>query len=160
MLLITGIFSALIGFIFGGLGGTTLTTRKFTPNEGIRISLINSIRIGSIVGLLFAGVGAMVAWLVNGSLEDTLTYSLYGLFVGVLAALYYGGLFAIQHMTLCILLWCSGSFPSPWRLVEFMGYSTQVILLIRTGGAYKFLHRYLQEYFIGAEPEEITGVPE
>jgi hypothetical protein len=160
ILLITGIFSALIGFIFGGLGGTILTTKKPVPNEGIWISLKNSTRIGGLVGLLFVGAAATVAWLVSGSIEDTLTYGLYGLFVGVLAALYYGGIFAIQHLTLSILLWRSGSLPNPWRLVKFLDYSAQIILLSRVGGAYKFIHPYLQEYLIVGKPSESLELPE
>jgi hypothetical protein len=146
--LLTGIFAALIGFIFSGLGGTFLKIEKASPTQGIRISLANALQIGGAVGLLFAAMGALVAWLVGSSLEDALTYGLYGLFIGVLAGLYYGGLFALQYAILGLLLWISGCFPRPWKRIQFLDFAAQRIFLQRVGGAYRFFHRYLQDYFI------------
>lgn len=146
-LLLTSFFAGLIGFVFGGLGGSFLKYEKSSPDQGIRISLINALKVGASVGLPFATAGYLVARWLSGSPDDALTYALYGLFVGVLAALYYGGVFVLQQLTLRFLLWRCGCAPQPWRLVGFLDYAAQCIFLQRVGGAYRFFHRYLQDYF-------------
>jgi hypothetical protein len=147
-LLITGIFATLIGFLFGGLGGTFIDKIDSSPYIGIRLSIRNALRIGGGVGIIFYGAGALAAWLVSKSLDYSMTYGLYGLFIGVLAGLYYGGLFAIQHFTLCIMLWLSGCTPNPFHLVKFLEFAAQNILLSRAGSAYKFFQTDLQDYFL------------
>ncbi len=45
----------------------------------------------------------------------------------------------------------------PFRLVPFLDYAIERILLRRVGGGYMFVHRTLLEYFAGLETERGTG---
>jgi len=40
----------------------------------------------------------------------------------------------------------------PWKLVPFLDYATERILLRKVGGGYVFVHRMLMEYFASLEP--------
>jgi hypothetical protein len=148
MMLIGAVIVGLIGFIFGGLTGTFLKIEKVTPNQGLRLSLVNSLMTGSLIGLLFAGLGLLLGEIV-GSAADALTYGIYGLFIGFLASLWYGGFFLLQHSGLRLMLWARGDTPPPGKLADFLDYAAQRIFLRKIGGGYIFLHRYLLEHFAG-----------
>jgi hypothetical protein len=156
MTLICGLFASLIGAVFSGLSGTLLPIGKVTPNQGIRLSMINAGLIAPAIGIVFGLLSALAGGLVGGSTADALTYGLYGLFIGVLAALWYGGLFLIQHTTLRILLWKNGCLPRYGALVGFLDYAAQRIFLQKVGGAYRFIHRYLQEHFMRLVDREVN----
>ncbi|MEG4272719.1 MULTISPECIES: hypothetical protein [unclassified Microcoleus] len=51
----------------------------------------------------------------------------------------------IQHFILRFLLWFNGHIP--WNYARFLNYATERMLLQRVGGRYRFIHRFLQEYF-------------
>jgi hypothetical protein len=54
------------------------------------------------------------------------------------------GAACIQHFTLRAVLWGFGL--SPWRLVRFLNYATERMLLQRVGGRYRFIHGLLGEH--------------
>lgn len=71
-----------------------------------------------------------------------------GLIFGLLAGLWYGGFFLIQHLTLRLMLWYKGYTPRLGRMTHFLDYVSRRILLQKVGGGYIFIHRYLQEHFV------------
>ena len=140
----------LAGALFGGIGGTLVKTKKVLPNQGLRLSLINAAVTAPVVGGLFALVSLGIAY-VLGDASVMLSFVLYGFFIGLLAALWFGGLFAIQHITLRIILWRRASTPPLGKYAEFLDYAAQRIFLQKVGGGYIFIHRYLLEHFAGSQ---------
>ena len=136
----------LAGVLFGGIGGTLVKAKKVLPNQGLRLSLINAAVTAPVVGGIFALVSSGIAY-VLGDASVMLSFVLYGFFIGLLAALWFGGLFAIQHITLRIILWRRASTPPLSKYVEFLDYAAQRIFLQKVGGGYIFIHRYLLEHF-------------
>jgi hypothetical protein len=127
-------FGQAFGLIFGLVGGlvTSLVSvidsglvpgkvgQKLVPNQAIWASLRNGlicIAIGLIFGLVF------------------------GLFVGTDRG---AGAF-IRHFVLRARLAFEGF--APFRYVAFLEYATTLLFLERNGGAYRFRHDLLQEYF-------------
>ena len=65
------------------------------------------------------------------------------------AAVWYGGLDVIQHITLRFLLRRYGYLPKD--CVRFLDYATRLIFLQKVGPGYIFIHRQLLDYFSGLE---------
>lgn len=147
------VFLGLVGFVFGGLSGTFVKIEKATPNQGLRLSVVNAVTTAALVGVIF-GILGFAAGRILGQLQDAITFALYGVFIGVLAALWYGGLFVIQHGTLRILLWFKGLTPRPGKFASFFDYAAQRIFLRKIGGGYLFIHSYLQEHFAGLDRDQ------
>lgn len=63
-----------------------------------------------------------------------------------------GGLAVSRHYTLRALLAMRGALPL--RLIEFLDFATERVLLQRVGGGYVFIHRLLAEYFAELSPAE------
>jgi hypothetical protein len=72
----------------------------------------------------------------------TMTFSIPGAAIGALA---YGGYACLSHLALRLVLWWKSYLP--WRLVPFLDYCTERIVLRKVGGGYIFVHRLLLEYF-------------
>ena len=136
----------LAGILFGGMGGTLVKTKKVLPNQGLRLSLINAAVTAPVIGGLFAMVGLFIAY-VLGDPTVMLSFVLYGFFIGLIAALWFGGLFAIQHITLRIILWGRSSTPPLGKYTKYSYDFPQRIFLQKVGGGYMFIHRYLLEHF-------------
>ena len=65
--------------------------------------------------------------------------------MGIAAAIWYGGLDAIEHLTLRLLLRWRGFIPR--RYADFLDYATRLIFLQKVGSGYIFIHRQLLDYF-------------
>jgi eukaryotic-like serine/threonine-protein kinase len=147
MTLIGGMVFALIGVIFGGFAGTFRKVEKVTPNEGMRLSLINAGWVALVVGAVFAPVTALIGFIIGGGVGSIISYLFYGLFIGVLASMWYGGLFVLQHAVLRLLLWWTGYTPPLGQYARLLDYAAQRIFLYKVGGGYKFINLYVQEHF-------------
>jgi uncharacterized membrane protein len=148
MMVIGGFFLGLAGVVLGGIRGSVINTAKLRPNQGFTMSLYNAAVTGPLVGGLFGLLGALIGWFVDGW-QTVATMGLYGIFFGVVAALWYGGFFAVQHTTLRTMLARLGRLPRLGRLTPFLDYASRRIFLRKVGGGYIFIHRYLQAYFAG-----------
>jgi len=145
-------FAGLIGAMFGGLNGVLMTSKKVSPNAGFRLSLRNALQLALMIGPLFSVTAFVLSQIMlRPPIEISLIYGFYALVAGVLAALYYGGLFMIQHTTLRVLLRLNQLTPALGEYGAFLDYAAQRIFLHKVGGGYRFVHRYLQEYFAAAE---------
>lgn len=57
----------------------------------------------------------------------------------------------IQHFFLRYFLFKSGNIP--WNYTRFLDYATELLLLQRIGGSYRFIHRTLRDHFAEMSPE-------
>jgi len=135
----------LLGGIFGGLRGSILPATS-VPNQGLRASARNAILTGLTIGGILAVTSALIGGLLSQwDLGWVLTLGVYGLFFGLLAALWYGGIDVIKHAILRYLLFRSGHLP--FRYARFLDYAAERIFLRKVGGGYIFIHRLLLDYF-------------
>ena len=153
MLIVGGLLWGLCGAPFGAIYGGVrygILKSKAQPNQGIMLSVRNSllagIGIGSLVGILgfllraedlFRQV-AHVGFVVRLSLQ-------LGLFGGVIACLWFGGMDVLQHIALRFLIWRSGAAPLDYP--RFLDHAAKLIFLQKVGGGYIFMHRLLLEHF-------------
>jgi hypothetical protein len=180
-----GLASALIGSLAGGLnsgaGGQTavitsialaiglgggllvgLTGREVgmrtSPNQGIRRSAQNALRVGLasalsggvVIGLAFGASTAATVANPDLRLFTAIAWGLslgvaFGLVFGLAGGTFFGGLAVIQHGVLRYLLRRGGHTPPGYA--RFLDYATERIFLRKVGGGYIFVHRLLLEYF-------------
>lgn len=144
MCLAWALLVGLGGLLFGGLEGS-FQTAKARPNQGIRLSLKNSL----ILGLVGVGIGTIfmgsLMFLLQANRRVLLANSLLGIFCGTLAFLWYGGFDVVKHYCLRLILWQTNA--APWNYAAFLDYATERIFLRKVGGGYIFIHRLLLEYF-------------
>jgi hypothetical protein len=135
--------------------------RRTIPNQGIRRSAANAVKlltIGGAVGGLISGLGwwiyhnhsEMIWWAKYGTnpLDGLIYVLIVGLMVGLMSSLIGGdnsGLVCIQHLILRLILWQRGCIP--WNYARFLDYATERIFLQKVGGSYIFVHRLLLEHF-------------
>jgi hypothetical protein len=134
------IFQVFIGYsvTFGLIGGlmSHKMEEKRKPNQGIRQSGGNAL-----VGL---GIGILVWFLLKLSTNTGLE-SRSPVIIGLMWMLR-GGLFAfMQHFTLRLLMYFSGTIPRGYVL--FLEKTVECLLLKRSGNGYMFIHQLLQEHF-------------
>ena len=140
----------IAGAIFGGLRGSIVQTPT-KANQGIRLSLVNAAVMGSVVGLTFTVIGGLLGGLSAGR-SAALTLAAYGLFFGLLAAIWYGGFDVIKHATLRFILYRRGCIPL--RYVHFLDYAAERVFLRKVGGGYIFIHRLLADHFAAIDSEK------
>ena len=107
--------------------------------------------------MAFSILGAIIGGVAIGQ-AGAVAFGVYGLLIGLLAIVWYGGLNAAKHYVLRLLLaWYN---HIPWRYSRFLDYATSRIFLRKGGGGYMFLHRALLEYFATLPPEAAAEMPE
>lgn len=174
------VLGTLLGSIVGGLQGTAIPARV-VPHNGIRRSAANAAMVGlifwlggaTVIGLLaglsllfvstpaansafsFFGMDFTLDRIFVAALSPVLiaiaSGMMSGLTPGFIGGLNYGGLAVIQHFTLRLFL--SLDKRIPWNFAHFLDYSADRIFLHKVGGGYIFIHRLLQEYFAGLDPD-------
>jgi DNA polymerase III delta prime subunit len=150
--LIVGLIFVLIGGLISGLlefsRSQQITRRIKQPNQGVRQSAWNSLRMG-----LIFGIGGLIFGLIDGLIFGLFSGLIFGLIFGLIK---YGGLAVIQHYSLRWLLARAGVLPFPFRdrrLIAFLDAMHERILLRRVGGGWIFIHRSLLEYFADLSAE-------
>lgn len=157
------LFGLISGPTFGliiSLSGSTIEKKQPVPNQGIWLSLRNSLLLGLI--------GLMVVHVVNGALPTlaTLIYRarinylfippnipiLARIVAGIAFGLYGTGEVCIKHFTLRLFLYFSNC--SPWNCARFLNYAAERNFLQKVGGGYIFIHRMLLEHFAKMELEQ------
>ena len=143
----TLILAWLSGVLFGLLGGLVsaimalpgeaVRSRK-RPNQGthrsIATALVTSLICGAIVG--------RILWVTGGPIPGVRVEVLFGLLSGLVA----GGLFALNHLVLRLVIWMDRS--APLNLVGFLNFAVERLFLFRISGGYLFMHKMLWEYFV------------
>jgi hypothetical protein len=145
------------------------------PNQGIHLSLHNSMLMALISGGLISGIGTLSVGLSNWlgvGLSDWLSQGWlirvnpglingWGLGVcgGLLIGIVIGGLATWRHGILRLLLRRAGAVPRHY--VHFLDEAASSILLQKVGGGYSFIHRLLLEYFASLDtlppPERVRA---
>ncbi len=106
----------------------------------------------------FFGPSEMLRWGLEGlrwGLEALLSYGprlevlILAVCGGLLVGVSYGGLAALRHSILCLLLQRAGVVPRHY--VRFLDEAASCILLRKVGGGYSFVHRLLLDYFAELE---------
>ncbi len=143
--------------------------KAIKPNQGIRNSLSNSLRLGLSSGML---VGLVIFFFYSyvmhavfrvGYINDIPTNSdvVYGVGDAVTVAYLFwlinGGFATIQHLMLRIRLWKTRY--APWNYPRFLEYAYERILLRRVGGGYVFVHKLLLDYFASLDMVESASRP-
>jgi len=148
--LLDWLFNALVGVMFGGLiGGLSgasfsgltreIVETKSNPNQGIKLSMRNSLFGGVFVGLIvIVGLACVQA-------VTIINVWFFGSIIGMIGALWYGGLDVIQHYTLRLILIIQSHTPANYA--RFLDYAVDRIFLQKVGGGYRFIHRLLLEHF-------------
>lgn len=145
-LLIASLFLLLSGFlaggIIGGLEGSIPKVRK-KPNQGVRRTVRTSFRA------FLAAVPLMILPMAIGlalDLRNWVAGAWFGVAIGLLTALWFGGIDILQHFLLRSLLSASGRFP--WRWIGFLEHGVGCGLLYTVDGGYEFPHRMVRDYFV------------
>jgi hypothetical protein len=142
-----GLFGGLATAILGGLN-SRVEESKTVPNQGMLLTLRNSLLIGLGFGLLAGLMIGLFNGLFYGSWQNALNLG-GAFFIGVGAAAFgiYGGVDVIQHYTLRLILWRRNHIPLNY--IGFLDYAAERIFLQKVGGGYIFIHRLLLEHFAG-----------
>jgi hypothetical protein len=150
------IVAPIFGLISGLVGGLTdkVKVGKASPNQGVKLSLKNSLVVFLTIALIFALIFGLVGWLTHRELYFGLTVGpIVGLVVGLTGALNRGGSAVIKHYALRLILWMSRY--TPLNFIKFLDHCAKLILLKKVGGGYIFIHRMLLDYFAELTPESV-----
>ena len=140
---ILGLLLGFIGALFSMLVPSDLPA-KARPGQGLIWSAQSALLAGAVVTLLYSMLSTtMMA--VTGSPHPFRLGIIAGFAMGIAAAIWYGGLDAIEHLTLRLLLRWRGFIPR--RYADFLDYATRLIFLQKVGSGYIFIHRQLLDYF-------------
>ena len=138
--------------------------KTIKPNQGIRNSFSNSLRVGLPTGVLLGLVvfffysyvmhNVFVVGYINDIPKNAdVIYSIGdGVAVSYLFWLINGGFAGVQHFVLRFSLWRTKCIP--WRYSHFLNYADQRTLLCKVGGGYIFMHKLLLEYFASLGTEK------
>jgi eukaryotic-like serine/threonine-protein kinase len=135
----------IVSIVFGAIKGQ-ISEAKNLPNQGIKLSIRNSLLLGLTFGFFF-----MVLCLILLSYYDSnenfklVDFIIIGISSGLIAFMWYGCIDAIQHYILRLLLWRDKK--TPWVYATFLDYAVERIFLQKVGGGYIFIHRLFLEYF-------------
>jgi hypothetical protein len=148
------------GLMFGMVGGVIVafTDRpkmdKASPNQGINLSIKNSLIVFLVTWLSVGLTGAFIGWVMDsGQLSKAPFYwPIVGLTIGLIAGLNRGGSAVIKHYVLRLSLWWGGCMPL--NLIGFLDQSARLIFLKKVGDSYIFIHRMLLEYFADLIPHK------
>lgn len=134
----------LFGLILSGLTSNAVG-RTNQPNEGMRRSARNAVRMTLIIGVALFLVGFFAVLPTRG-----VTFAFFlGIFCGVciayLGMIVFGGYSLLQHGILRAVLQQAKAIPRNYT--HFLDSATALTLMRKVGGGYIFIHRYLLEYF-------------
>jgi hypothetical protein len=117
--------TARVAGIFGGVTGVSLTLIILLTTR-LEFARIGFLRFGEAIDALAIGIG-----------------------VGVGIWVFFGGFSLIKHAVLRLMLW--RKYGLPLKLVRFLDFASDQILLQQVGGGYAFIHRTLMEHFANHE---------
>ena len=138
------LFSGLLaGGIIGGLKGSKPEVQR-KSNQGLRQTAWTSFQ-AFLLGLLSLTILPMALNLAL-DLRIRAAGAWVGVVVGLLVALWFGGMDILQHLLLRSLLRASGRFP--WRWIRFLDHGVRRGLLYKVEGGYEFPHGMVRDYFV------------
>lgn len=133
----------LIGGIFGSITGMAIYPKsRKRPDQPIWLLLKNA----TLIGLTGTVLAVPLFWFL-GTIAGSTSVWIYGIFVGFLAFLGYGGLSLFLYICLRGLLALRADTPPIGRYIPFLNAMTELRLLYPTLGGYRFHHPLWQEHF-------------
>jgi hypothetical protein len=141
--LLCGTLGGLLFTLAGGLSGVEAVESRVRPNQGMRRSAANALRVAPAVGLASGGIGWAVGALVGWPLGGAASGLLGGLVDGWLR---FGGEMVLRHAALRLLLWANGVAPLDY--VGLMEHAVERVLMRRVGGGYLFVHREIGDRLV------------
>jgi len=139
----------LCGFVFGGLKFINIES-KIIPNQGIKMTLRNSILIGLISSAIILScitIGCILVFKIYFSLNQLIVLLGFMLILSIMIGIWVGGgKNVVKHYILRTLLYTLGH--TPFSYVKFLDYATSLNFLQKIGGGYIFIHRLLLNHFI------------
>lgn len=145
---------ALAGLAVGALLGAYQDSRyeeeldqngRLGSNLGLRRVFASCARMTGLYSAAFALVLGGFTFVLTQQWESVYRMVLFGLTLGLLAGLRYGGFDLIQHYTLRAQLHISGQFP--FRPAAFLSYASQLTFLPQRAGGYVFFHKSLRDTY-------------
>ncbi len=133
--LLSGVSGGASFGMMSGLGFSQIKDTTF-PNQNIILSLKNSLRMSLLLGI-GTGVGIGLTKDINRGL-------LFGAISAGLSWLAFGGDAVLKHYILRYFL--NDKNYITWKIVPFLDYATDQIVLRKIGGGYIFIHRSLMEH--------------
>ncbi|WP_297324284.1 TIR domain-containing protein [Nitrosomonas sp.] len=165
----SGLMGVFLGFFFGIVTGISggyiekIKTDKNTPNQGIILSIKNSILTGLVALITFISAYSLlfifIAFYLKRTTAEIFTSGntvlatgplVTGLYIASVMTFKHGLGSALKHYTLRLVLWCNGK--TPLKFIPCLDHCAKLILLKKVGGGYIFIHRMLLEYFAKLEP--------
>ena len=127
-----------------------LDVRKY-PNEGIHTSAKNALTLVLLVAPVSALVCGLALWLTKINVYYPETIAGFGMVIGLISGVIFGGYICIQHYLLRLTL---GIYNlAPMNYVKFLDYAADRIFLRKIGGGYVFIHRMIMDYFASLEQD-------
>ncbi|MBX0329010.1 CHAT domain-containing protein [Oscillochloris sp. ZM17-4] len=126
------------------------------PNERIRMSLINGLMMALIYGTLGGVIIGFLASIFHapwGGLRMGLTGAL---LIGLLMGYVLGGMAWTQHYLVRLALWFTQL--APLNYVRFLDQAYGLVLLLKAGPSYRFVHEQLKVYFRELNDAEIRAL--
>ena len=117
-------------------------TGSMKPNQGIRSSFKNTISLSF--------VSFFVSLLAVSFSSESLLFLMAVLWLSILfAGVMSSGFPCVQHFSLRLVLHWTNAIP--WNYARFLNHCTDLLLLQRVGGRYRFIHKLVQEHFAAME---------
>jgi uncharacterized membrane protein len=148
--LLGAVGGGIIGFVLGIIKVCRRTARLagiHSPYQRIRSGTIFSVIQSGAIAALLLGLIHAVIWLLPGTSMSSRRDALQG---GILASLFFGccgflrtPLFKHSVLRICLALQRS----MPLRYSRFLTYATDLNILEREGGQWRFRHQILQDHF-------------
>lgn len=154
-----GVALCIAVWLGGGLSSASLQ-RQLQPGQFLLRSARSALQASLLIGSLIVGAVALTATFfalfarVAGSAQAEAPQQALQLLalevVGVLllgmgvAALCFGALSCLRHLSLRLVIWWADQFP--FRMVTFLNQVSHLALVRRVGTGYIFMHRLLAEY--------------
>lgn len=156
-----GIFKGLISGLFLGIAlglASSLVygsiqvfkediSASVKPNQGIFLSLKNTVVFLVACLPVLILLNALASLVFMAHLDEYLSDRIIAAtsLLVVWASVATSGMACIQHFALRFSLYTAGWIP--WNYAHFLNYCTELLLLQRVGGRYRFIHRLVQERF-------------
>ena len=123
-----------------------------TPNQGIKLSVQNALKLGICFGIVGLGIGLWLGW----SLGELYLGLIFGLFLGLGGGLIGGADSVVKHYLLRALLYSEGLIPHHYA--RFLDYCVKLTFLHRSGGSYLFIHRLFMEHVAQLDDDRIAAI--
>lgn len=136
-----GSILALLGLLLGGWQKTA-HSGKTRPNQGMKLTMRNALIRGAQAAAIMIGLFAIPFIGEKEVVTPTLLAPVF--FVFWFMVLWSGGLEAIRHYTLRVILGMSRALPI--RLTRLLDYGVHLAFLQRLGGGFVFIHRSFLEH--------------